>query len=74
MNDKRNWKIYFSWIDGKDYCVLAKEFKLSEETIKAICIAKVPPKIRDKPGMTTNQYQRFRSWMRKKRTGKSGNY
>jgi Mor family transcriptional regulator len=42
MNDKRNWKIYFSWIDGKDYRVLAKEFHLSEETIKHICMEKVP--------------------------------
>lgn len=64
MNDKRNWKIYFEWIEGKNYDVLAKEFELSRETIKQICIEKVPPKIRNMAWQRSNQYKRFREWKR----------
>jgi hypothetical protein len=73
MNDKRNWKISYSWIDGKDYDVIAQEFQLSKETIKKICMEKVPAKIRSKPGMIVNQYQRFRACMRRKRAGETTN-
>jgi hypothetical protein len=64
MNDKRNWKIYFDWIEGKDYDVLAGEFQLSPETIKEICINKIPPKVRSMPWQRANQYQKFREWKR----------
>lgn len=62
--DKRNWKIYFEWIEGKDYQQLAKEFELSTDTIKTICTAKVPVSIKSKPYMTANSYKRFREWKR----------
>lgn len=62
--DKRNWKIYFEWIDGKDYDVLAKEFDLASSTIKEICTSKVPPKIKQMPWQTANQYKKWREYCR----------
>lgn len=63
--DKRNWKIYFEWIEGKDYNILAEEFKLAESTIKEICTSKVPYKIRQTYWQTANQYAKWREYKRK---------
>lgn len=65
MNEKRNWKIYFSWIEGKEYDELAKEFSLSHDTIKEICTEKVPPSIKKIHWQTANSYRKFREWKRK---------
>lgn len=62
----RNWKIYFEWIEGKNYDKLATEFDLSPSTIKEICIKLIPPSIRTKPYLTANQYLKFRIWKRGK--------
>lgn len=67
MFDKRNWKIYFEWIDGKEYAQLADEFKLSASTIKEICHAKIPPKVMKNVGLRMNAYKRFREWYKAKR-------
>jgi len=64
MNDKRDWKIYFEWIEGKNYNILASEFNLSQDRIKEICISKVPPKIKTMAWQRANQYQKFREWKR----------
>lgn len=63
--DKRNWKIYFEWIEGKEYTDLAVEFGLSESTIKEICTSKIPQKIKSIPWQTANSYKKFREWKRK---------
>lgn len=63
--EKRNWKIYFEWIEGKNYDVLAREFELSKDTIKKICTDKVPDKIRAIHWQTMNQYKKWREYMRK---------
>lgn len=68
--DKRNWKIYFEWIEGKDYKVLAQEFNLAQSTIKEICTSKVPPKIRQLSWQTANQYKKWREYVKNGR-GKS---
>ena len=65
MNEKRNWRIYFEWIEGKEYPELAEEFKLSKETIKEICTSKVPQKIKQMPWQTANSYKKYREWKRK---------
>ena len=62
MNESRNWKIYFEWIEGKDYEELSNEFKLSKDTIKEICTSKVPAKIKSMPWQTANSYRKFRQW------------
>lgn len=62
--DKRNWKIYFEWIEGKNYNILAKEFNLSKDTIKTICTSKVPPSIREKHWQRVNQYENWRKFKR----------
>lgn len=67
MNDKRNWKIYFEWIDGKTYNELAQEFDLSHGTIKEICHEKIPPKVKANAGLRINSYKKFRDWYKKKR-------
>lgn len=67
MNEKRNWKIYYDWIDGKDYDVLAREFELAKSTIKEICTSKVPDKVKQTPWQTANQYSKWRSWLSKQR-------
>ena len=64
MNDKRNWKIYFAWIRGQDYKELALIFKLSPETIKAICMSKLSDKVRSSPSLRANQYSKYRKWKR----------
>lgn len=65
MNDKRNWKIYFEWIEGKEYRELAQEFGLSADTIKEICTSKIPDKVKHTPWQTSNSYKKFREWKRK---------
>jgi hypothetical protein len=65
--EKRNWKIYYDWIDGKDYDVLAQEYNLAPSTIKEICTSKVPDKIKQTHWQTANQYKKWREWLRKKR-------
>lgn len=69
--EKRNWRIYFEWIDGKEYDQLATEFHLSHDTIKEICTSRVPPKVRQTPWQTANSYRKFREWQRKLRQEKS---
>lgn len=64
MNEKRNWKIYFSWIEGKEYGELAQEFGLAKNTIKEICTGLVPAKIKSMPWQTANSYKKFREWKR----------
>lgn len=71
--DKRNWKIYFEWIDGKDYAVLAKEFNLSQSTIKEICTSKVPEKVRHTTWQTQNQYKKWREFKRNQKEFRTGN-
>ena len=63
--DKRNWKIYFEWIEGKNYDVLAQEFNLAESTVKEICTSKVPLKIKHIPALTRNGYIKWREFKRK---------
>lgn len=63
--DKRNWKIYFEWIEGKDYKVLAHEFNLAQSTIKEICTSKISDKIKHTPWQTANQYKKWREFKRK---------
>jgi len=66
--EKRNWKIYFEWIDGKEYDELSREFSLSVDTIKNICTSHVPDKIRQDPQLhwqRANSYKKFREWKRK---------
>lgn len=63
--DKRNWKIYFEWIEGKEYDQLAKKFGLSSTTIKEICTSKIPLKIRQTPWQTANSYKKWREYKKK---------
>ena len=63
--DKRNWKIYFEWIEGKDYDVLSHEFNLSPSTIKEICTDKIPDHIKQTYWQTANQYKKWREYKRK---------
>lgn len=65
--EKRDWKIYYEWIDGKDYKDLAKEFNLAISTIKEICTSKIPPKIRQTPWQTANQYAKWRQYLHSQR-------
>lgn len=65
MFEKRNWKIYFEWIGGKDYDVLAEEFHLSKTSIKDICTSKIPDKIKRTYWQTANQYAKWRAYKRK---------
>ena len=65
MNESRNWKIYWEWIDGKEYMELADEFGLAKSTIKDICISLVPVKVRNMQWQRLNSYKRFREWKRK---------
>lgn len=67
MNEKRNWKIYFEWIEGKEYPELAIAFNLSKETIKEICTSKVPPSIKKMPWQTADSYRKYREWKRTQR-------
>ena len=62
---KRDWKIYFEWLEGKNYDVLSEEFKLATSTIKEICTSHVPPKIRQQSWQTANQYAKWREYCRK---------
>lgn len=62
--EKRDWKIYFEWIDGKDYDVLADEFQLARSTIKDICTRHVPDKIKQISWQTANQYAKWREYCR----------
>jgi hypothetical protein len=62
--EKRNWKIYFEWVGGKEYKELAVEFGLSPSTIKEICHKHLPPSIVGKPGLSANAYKKFREWKR----------
>jgi hypothetical protein len=64
MNEKRNWKIYFEWIEGKEYEQLATEFKLAKSTVKEICTSLIPLKVKSQPWQTANSYKRFREWKR----------
>lgn len=66
--DKRNWKIYFEWIEGKDYTALSAEYELAASTIKEIVTAKIPQWVKDKPWLTANSYKKFREQERKQRT------
>lgn len=63
-NSKRNWRIYFEWIEGKDYNILSQEFGLAQSTIKDICTSLVPPHIRKLPWQTANQYKNWREFKR----------
>lgn len=65
MNSKRNWKIYFTWIEGKSYGELAKEFDLTPETISDICKSLVPERFRTWY-WRKNGYENFRVWKRMK--------
>lgn len=62
--DKRNWKIYFEWIDGKEYKELAVEFGLTANTIKEICHQHLPPTVRGNPWQSAHAYRRYREWKR----------
>lgn len=62
--DKRNWKIYFEWIDGKQYKELAEEFDLAHSTIKEICHSLLPPTVRGNIYQSQNAYKRYREWKR----------
>lgn len=65
MNEKRNWKIYWEWVEGKEYDELSKKFNLAKSTIKEICLSKVPMTIKRQPWQTANSYKKFREWKRK---------
>ena len=68
--DKRNWKIYYEWIEGKEYDQLAKEFELKESTIKEICTSKIPDNIKTNPNLhwqRANSYRKYRQWQKKLR-------
>lgn len=62
--DNRNWKIYFEWIDGKEYNELSKEFRLAHSTIKEICHSLLPQKVRGNVWQSQNAYRRYRVWKR----------
>lgn len=62
--DKRNWKIYWEWIEGKEYAELAQEFNLSHDTIKKICLGLVPLNVRNTWWQRANAYRKFREWKR----------
>lgn len=64
MNEKRNWRIYFEWIEGKEYTELAQEFGLAKDTIKEICTSLVPEKVKQQSWQTANSYKKFREWKR----------
>lgn len=70
MNEKRNWKIYFEWIEGLEYPQLAKKYELAVETIKEICKEKIPMSVKRTPWQTANSYKKFREWKRKSAPGK----
>ena len=67
MFEKRNWKIYFEWIDGKNYNELADEFGLAHSTIKEICHSHLLPKVKGNLWQSQNAYKRFRDWYKAKR-------
>lgn len=62
---KRNWKIYFSWIDGKPFSELADEFNLPPGTVKDIVHELIPNWAKQDIRMRENGFQAFRSWKRK---------
>lgn len=64
--ERRNWKIYMEWIEGKEYWQLARDFNLGQESIKDICKKLLPEWVRGKPGLSANGYRKFREWKRKK--------
>ena len=64
-HSRRNYRIYFEWIEGKEYGDLSSEFHLTKATIKKICTDLVPFPIKQKPGLCSNSYRRFREWKRK---------
>lgn len=63
--NKRDWKIYFEWIEGKEYKQLSEEFKLAESTIKDICHKLLPLKVKGHPYLSKDAYKPFREWKRK---------
>ena len=63
MNEKRNWKIYYEWIDGKQYAELANEFGLAKSTIKQICTSKVPDKVKQTSWQTDDSYRKWREFV-----------
>ena len=65
--EKRNWKIYFEWIEGRDYKDLAQEYSLSVSAIKEICTSRVPLKIRQTPWQTANSYAKWREFVKRER-------
>ena len=60
--EKRNWKIYYEWIDGKNYNDLASEFGLAHSTVKDICHSLLPSKVKGNLWQSQNAYKRYREW------------
>lgn len=67
--EKRDWKIYFEWINGKNYNELASEFGLAHSTIKKICHRHLPPAVLHAPGLRESAYKKYREWLKNKRQG-----
>lgn len=65
MNEKRNWKIYWEWVEGKEYAELAEKYNLAKTTIKEICISLVPESVKKQVWQRANSYKKFREWKRK---------
>lgn len=70
MNEKRNWKIYFEWIEGQEYIQLAQKYHLSKDTIKEICVSKVPASVKKQPWQAASSYKKYREWKRNHLQGK----
>ncbi len=62
--EKRNWKIFFEWIRGKNWSALSDQFNLSRDKIKRICLAKVPYKVRNSDKLSANEFSAYRLWKR----------
>lgn len=66
---KRNWRIYFSWIEGKPFSELADEFNLPAATIKDIVHELIPAWAKHDIRLRENGYHAFRAWKRKQLIG-----
>lgn len=62
--DKRNWRIYFEWIEGRSYGDLAKDYNLAESSVKEICKKLIPGWAKNNPYLTKDSYKMFKEWKR----------
>ena len=64
--EKRNWAIYYQWIEGKPFTELALDFNLPEKTIRDICYDLVPDWAKYDYRMRQNGYRAFQHYKRKR--------